>query len=129
MKIQPIDIKPSTYIDFEVANNDKDPKFKVSGCVKISIYTNVLAKGYTSNWTEEFFILKKIKHTVSLACNERPSYRRIVGTFNEKELQRANQIEFRIEKIRRKKGDKLYVKWKGYGNLINSRVDKKDIII
>ena len=73
MKIQPIDIKLSTYIDFEVANNDKDPKFKVSGCVKISIYTNVLAKGYTSNWTEEFFILKKIKRTVSLACNERPS--------------------------------------------------------
>ena len=49
--------------------------------------------------------------------------------FNEKELQRTNQIEFRIEKIRRKKGDKLYVKWKGYDNLINSRVDKKGVII
>ena len=38
----------------------------------------------------------------------------IIGTFYEKELQKANQQEFRIEKVIKKKGDKLYVKWKGY---------------
>ena len=37
----------------------------------------------------------------------------IIGTFYEKELQSTNQQEFRIEKVIKKKGDKLYVKWKG----------------
>ena len=52
----------------------------------------------------------------------------IVGTFYEKELQKTNQKEFRIEKVIKKKGDKLYVKWKGYNNLFSSWIDKKDIV-
>ena len=48
----------------------------------------------------------------------------IIGTFYE-ELQKADQKEFRIEKVLKKKGDKLYVKWKGYGNSFNSWIDKK----
>ena len=48
----------------------------------------------------------------------------IVGTFYEKELQKTNKKEFRIEKII-KKGDKLYVKWKVYDNLFNRCIDKK----
>ena len=52
----------------------------------------------------------------------------IVGSFYEKELQKTNQKEFRIEKVIRKKGDKLYVKWKDYDNSFNSWIDKKDLI-
>ena len=48
----------------------------------------------------------------------------IVGTFYEKELQKTNKKEFRIEKII-KKGDKLYVKWKVYDNVFNRCIDKK----
>ena len=48
----------------------------------------------------------------------------IIGTFYEKELQKTNQKEFRIQKVKRK-GDKLYVKWKGYNN---SWIDEKDIV-
>ena len=48
----------------------------------------------------------------------------IIGTFYEKELQKTNKKEFRIEKVLQKKGDKLYVKWKGYDNLFNSWIDK-----
>ena len=44
----------------------------------------------------------------------------IIGTFYEKELQKTNQQEFRIEKVIRRKGDKLYVKWKGNDNSFNS---------
>ena len=51
-----------------------------------------------------------------------------MGTFYEKELQKTNQEEFRIEKVIRRNGDKLYAKWKGYDNLFNSWIDKKDII-
>ena len=47
---------------------------------------------------------------------------------NEKELQRTNQEEFRIERVIKRKGDKIYVKWKGYDSSFNSWIDKKDLI-
>ena len=53
---------------------------------------------------------------------------KIVGTFYEKELQIMNQEEFRIEKVIKKKGDKLHVKQKGYDNSFNVLIDKKDVI-
>ena len=50
------------------------------------------------------------------------------GSFYEKELQKTDQKKFRIEKVIKKKGNKLYVKWKGYNNSFNCWIDKKDII-
>ena len=52
----------------------------------------------------------------------------IIGTFYEKELQKTNKKEFRIEKVLQKKGDKLYVKWKGYKNSFNGWIEKKDLV-
>ena len=52
----------------------------------------------------------------------------IIGTFYKKELQKTSQQEFRIEKVIKKKDDKLYVKWKGYDSSFNSWIDKKDLI-
>ena len=52
----------------------------------------------------------------------------ITGTFYEIELQKIDQQEFRIEKVIKKKGDKLYVKWKGYDNSFISWIDKKDLV-
>ena len=49
----------------------------------------------------------------------------IIGTFYEKELQKIDQQEFRIEKVIKKEGDKLYDKWKGYDVSFNSWIDKK----
>ena len=51
----------------------------------------------------------------------------IIGTF-QRRLLKTNQQEFRIEKALRRKGDKLYVKSKGYDSLFNSWVSKKDLI-
>ena len=52
----------------------------------------------------------------------------IIGTFYEKELQKIDQQEFRLEKIINKKGNRVYVKWKGYDNSFNSWIDKKDLV-
>ena len=52
----------------------------------------------------------------------------ITESFYEKELQKINQKEFRIEKVLKRKGDKLYIKWKEYDNRFNSWIDKKDLI-
>ena len=53
---------------------------------------------------------------------------KLLGTLYEKELQKTNQQEFRIEKEMKNKGYKLYVKWKGYDSSFNSWIDKKDLI-
>ena len=127
IKMKPVD--DNTYIDFEKEVNDKDPKFKVGDYVRISKYKNIFAKGYTQNWSEEVFVISKIKNTVpwTYVINDLNG-EEIIGSFYEKELQKTNQKEFRIEKVIKRKGDKLYVKWKGYNNSFNCWTDKKDLI-
>ena len=129
IKMKPVDVKDNTYIDFKKQVNDKDPKFKVGDHVRISKYKNIFAKGYTPNWSEEVFVIKKVKNTVpwTYVINDLNSDE-IIGTFFEKELQKTNQPEFRIEKVIKKKGDKLYVNWKSFNSSFNSWIDKKDLI-
>ena len=127
--MKPVDVKDDTYIDFKKEINDKNPKFKVGDHVRISKYKNIFAKGYMPNWSEEIFIIKKIKNTVpwTYVVNDLNG-EEIIGTFYENELQSKNQQEFRIEKVIKITGDKLYVKWKGYDNYFNSWIDQKDIV-
>ena len=63
-KMKPIDVKDNTYIDFGKEVIDNDPKFKVGDHVRISKYKNIFAKGYTPNWSEEVFVIRKLKNTV-----------------------------------------------------------------
>ena len=74
-------------------------------------------------------LLKKVKNSVprTYVINDLRS-EEIKGTFYEKELQKANQEEFRIEKVIKKKGDKIYITLKGYDNTFNSWIDKKDLV-
>ena len=127
IKMKPIDVKDNTYLNVDKEINNKDPKFKVGDRLRISKYKNIFAKGYMPNWSEEVFIIKKVKNTIpwTYVINDLNG-EEIIGTFYEKELQKTNQEEFRIEKVIRRKGDKLYVKWKGYDNSFNSWTDKKD---
>ena len=107
----------------------KNPKFKVGDNVRISKYKNVFAKGYTPNWSEEDFINNKIKNIVpwTYAISDLND-EEITESFYGKELKKTSQKEFRIEKVLKRKGDKLYVKWKGYNNSFNSWINKNDLI-
>ena len=132
--MKPVDVKDNAYIDsMELHSNkqvnEKDPKFKVGDDVRISKYKNIFAKGYTPNWSKEIPVIKKVKNKVpwTYIINDLNG-EKIIGTFYEKKLQKTNQKEFRIEKVIKRKGDKLYVKWKGYDSLFNSWIDKKDLI-
>ena len=81
---------------------------------------------YTPNLFEEIFVIKEINNTVPWTYEiNHLNGDEIIGTFYEKELQRINQEEFRIEKVIKKKGNKLYVKWKGFDKSFNSWIDKK----
>ena len=75
-------------------------------------------------------MIKKIKNTVPWTyVIDDLNGEEITGAFYEKELQKIDQQEFRIEEVIKKKGDKLYVKWKGYDNPFNSCIDKKRLSI
>ena len=95
IKMKPVDAKDNTYIGSNKETNDKDPKFKVFDHVRISNYKNIFAKGYTPIWSEEVFVIKKVKNTVpwTYIVNDLNGAE-IIGTFYEKELQRTNQQEF-----------------------------------
>ena len=101
VQIKPVDVKDNTYIDSMelLRSNDKDPKFKVGNHVKISKYKNIFAKGYTANWPEEVFVIKKVKNTVpwTYVINDLNGDE-IIGAFYEKELQKTNQQEVRNRK-------------------------------
>ena len=75
---------------------------------------------------KKVFVIKRVQNTVPwiYVINDF-SGEETDGVFYEKELQKSNQTEFRIEKVIKKEGDKLYVKWKGYDNSFNSWIDKR----
>ena len=75
------------------------------------------------------FFINKIKNTVpwTYSISDLNS-EEITGSFFEKAWQKTNQKEFRIEKVLKRKGDKLYVKWKRYDNRFNSLINKKDLV-
>ena len=90
IEIMPVDVKSSTYIEIKIGN-----------IVRILTYKNIFAKTYALNWSEEVFLIKNVKNTVpwtyvisDLKCEK------IVGMFYEKELQKANQKEFKVKKVR-----------------------------
>ena len=120
IKMKLIDVKENTDINIDKEVNEKDPKFKVDDHVRISKYRSIFAKGYTPNCSEEIFVIKEIKNAVpwTYVINDL-NVEEIIGTLIEKELQKANQEEFRIQKVVKKKGNKLYVKWKGYDHSFN----------
>ena len=129
IKMKPIDVGDDSFAEYDEETNEKDPKFKVNDHVRISKYKNIFAKGYAYNCSAEIFVIEKIKSTVpwTYAISDLNGDQ-IIGSFYEKELQKTNPKEFRIEKVIKRKGNKLYVKWKGYNNSFNSWIDKKDLI-
>ena len=65
IKMKPVDVKSRTYINSSKEINYKDPKLKIGDIVWISKYKNIFPKGYVPNWSEEFFVITKIKNTVT----------------------------------------------------------------
>ena len=89
----------------------------------------VFLQSLCSKLVEEDFVIKKVKNTVSWTyVISDLKGEEMFRTFYEKELQKTNPKEFKVEKVIKRKDDELYVKWKGYDNSFNSWTDKKDIV-
>ena len=138
IKMKPIDASKKSNENY-VRNNlynfkytNKKPKFSIGDKVRISLLKNTFEKSYTSNWTEEIFIIDNIKTSnVHYYFLKNLKGEKIDGMFYEQELLKTNMKEndlYIIEKIIRKNKNKYLVKWRGYSNDFNSWVDKNDII-
>ena len=108
--MKPVDVKSSTYNKSGKENNDKDPKCKIGGNIRISKYKNIFAKDYTPNQSGEVFVIEKVKNTVPRTVINDLKGEEIVGAFLQKQLQKTNKKEFRTEKLIKRKDYKLYVK-------------------
>ena len=98
-QLKPADVKSNTYIDSGKEINNKYPKFKIGDIVRISKYKNIYAKGYTPNWSEEVFVIKKVKNTApcTYVINDLKG-EEIVGTFYEKDLQKQIKNNLDLKK-------------------------------
>lgn len=111
-------------------NPKEKRKFKIGDFVRISKYKHIFSKGYTANWTTEVFKIKKVQHTLPITyllidLNGRD----INGTVYSEELQLAKYPNlYLVEKIIRKKGKKLYVKWLGLDGNQNSWINENDVL-
>lgn len=108
----------------------KGVKFRQGDSVRISKYRQAFAKGYTPSWSNEIFKIRKINYTnPTTYLLEDQSGENIEGAFYTEELQKTNYSDvYLVEKVLRRKGNKLYVKWLGLDNRHNSWVNKKDVV-
>ena len=91
IKMKPADVKSNTCIQSRKEVNDKDLKFETGDIVKISKSKNIFAKGYTPNWSEEVFVINKVKNIVPwIYFINDPNGEKIVGIFYEKNLPKTN---------------------------------------
>ena len=108
IKIEHINVKDNTYVNFGKKVNNNDAKFKIGDHVRISKYKNISAKRYASNWSEEVLKIIKVKNTIPLTyVINNLNGGEVIGTVSEKGMQNTNQKEYRILKLIKKKRNKL----------------------
>lgn len=105
-------------------------KFQVGDPVRISKYKGTFEKGYTPNWSTEIFTIAKIQNTEPITyAIEDSKHRPILGSFYSQELLKPKYPNiYLVEKILKKKGAKLYVKWLGLPSQENSWIDKSEVL-
>ena len=98
IKMKLVSVEDNTYIDFGKEVNDKDPKFKVGDHLRISKYKNIFAKGYTPNWSEEVFVIKKVKNTVPWAYIINDLVKKLLEHFMKKNCKRLIKKNLELKK-------------------------------
>lgn len=135
IKMKPIDVNRSNEKNiletiYKKEIHLKTPKFKVNDHVRISKYKSLFEKGYTPNWTAEIFQIYKYKLTdpVTYYLKDYQQYP-VQGCFYEQELQKVKYSDvYLVEKILRKRGNNVYVKWLGFDNNHNSWINENNIL-
>jgi len=103
-------------------------KFKSGDSVRISKFRDLFEKGYTPNWSNEIFKIKKVQMTnPTTYILEDEEKKPILGGFYEKELQKVTYPDvYLVEKVIKRKRNKVLVKWLGLPSSKNSWIDSKN---
>lgn len=111
-------------------SSSRKKKLKIGDCVRISKFKSAFSKGFTPNWSTELFTIVKVKNTSPVTYQIEDSHKNIIlGSFYEQELQKtAHPNVYLIEKVIKKKGSKLFVKWLGLSEAENSWINKSAIV-
>ena len=116
IKMKPVDVKSSTYIDSSKDINDKDSKFKIGNIVRISKYKIIFANVSTPNWSEKVFVIKKFKYCsmdmLLLILMKKKLFKLFTKTNCKKQIKKNLELK----------------KWLGE-NVINYMLNGKDAII
>lgn len=107
------------------------PKFNVNDEVRISKYKKVFKKGYLPNWTNEVFRVYAVKPTTPVTYVLQDKKGQLLhGGFYEQEIKRSKTGDvYLVEKVLKRKGNKLLVRWAGFDKTSDTWVDKNDIVI
>lgn len=107
----------------------KKAKFAVGDYVRISKFRHAFDKSYTPNWTTEIFQIFKVKQTFPRTYILKDSKNEeIKGSFYEHELLKVKHPSiYLVERIIKRRGDKVFVKWLGFDNKHNSWISRADI--
>ena len=108
----------------------KKVKFNVNDFVRISEYKKLFEKSYTPSWSSEIFKIKKVKYTEPITYIIQDLHdNEISGNFYQEELQKTNfPNDYLVEKILKKKGNRVFVKWWGFSPSHNSWENLDDIL-
>ena len=107
----------------------KRPKFKIGDKVRVSKFKNIFEKGYTPNWTTEIFTVDHVISTNPITYKLK-DYRdqSIASGFYEQELLKVKYPDiYLVEKVLKKRGNTIYVKWLGFDSSHNSWIAKSDM--
>ena len=104
-------------------------KFKVGNKVQVSKIKNVFEKGYISNWSTKIFSISQVMSTKPVTYKLKDYQDQpIAGGFYQQELFKVKYLYiYLIEKILKKREDKIYVKWLGFDSSHNSWIEKSDM--
>ncbi|XP_029678802.1 uncharacterized protein LOC115244925 [Formica exsecta] len=133
--MRPVDMTPAiadkllnmVYSNIKIA---APARFKIADPVRVSKFKTIFEKGFTPDWTTEIFRITKVQRTISVTYLLKDSRgEQIVGGFYEHELLRVrNPDVYLVEKVLRRRGDKVYVKWLGMDESHNSWINKAAVL-
>lgn len=138
IKMRPIDVDKknerillrTVYKSNNILSLSEENKFKINDFVRISKFKTIFEKGYTPNWTTEIFRVAKVLHTNPIPYSLSDlNDKQIKGCFYAYELQRTQNHEiYLVEKILKRKGNKIFVKWLGFDESHASWINREDFV-
>lgn len=111
---------------------EKNPpqKYQIGDKVRISKYKHIFTKGYLPNWTNEVFTIHRVQPTYPETYILKDNKGEVLqGGFYGHELLRTKIGDvFLVERVLKRKGDKLLVRWLGFDKTHDSWISRKDLV-